>query len=343
MTDIFAIQDEIGKAISEALKVRLAPRTQTMNIDAYQNYLKGQYYRARVTPDNLAKAKGFFELALAVDPNYAPAYSGLAGYFYTLAVFGVRPTAEVSPLARSAAAKALALDPANSEAHSVLAAMAAICDYDWNASETGFRKAMAVEPVTATVRVRYAVSYLLPMGRPAEAIEESRLALETDPVSMFARFGLAWALSHAKRYQETIEYASRSLEIDANYHLIWFAIGVAQLYAGLLQEAIISLRQGVELATWWGVGIGLLAGAHYRAGDYERSQELAGKLGCLGQGVGTAIYHAATGELDAMLEALDSAYRQRDRILLDVRHLFFFGPYLVDPRFQALLQRMNLV
>ena len=78
MTDVFAIQDEIGQAISEALKVRLAPRAQTVNIEAYQNYLKGKYYRVRFTPESLAKAKECFEQALAIDPNYAPAYSGLA-------------------------------------------------------------------------------------------------------------------------------------------------------------------------------------------------------------------------------------------------------------------------
>ena len=85
MTDVFAIQDEIGQAISEALKVRLAPRAQTVNVEAYQNYLKGQYYRARLTPESLAKAKECFEQALAIDPNYAPAYSGLAVYYYALA------------------------------------------------------------------------------------------------------------------------------------------------------------------------------------------------------------------------------------------------------------------
>ena len=82
MTDVFAIQDEIGQAISEALKVRLAPRAQAVNIEAYQNYLKGQYYSVRFTPESLAKAKECFEQALAIDPNYAPAYSGLAGYYY---------------------------------------------------------------------------------------------------------------------------------------------------------------------------------------------------------------------------------------------------------------------
>ncbi len=86
MTDVFAIQDEIGQAISEALKLRLAPPARKINIEAYQNYLKGQYYRMRYTSESLAKAKECFELALAIDPNYALAYSGLAVYYYALAI-----------------------------------------------------------------------------------------------------------------------------------------------------------------------------------------------------------------------------------------------------------------
>ena len=92
LTDIFAIQDEIGQAISEALKVRLAPRAQKVNIEAYQNYLKGQYHRARYTAESLAKAKECFEQALAIDPNYASAYSGLAAYSFSLVGIGIKPT-----------------------------------------------------------------------------------------------------------------------------------------------------------------------------------------------------------------------------------------------------------
>jgi serine/threonine-protein kinase len=229
MTDIFAIQDEIGQAISEALKVRLAPRVQTVNIEAYQNYLRGQYYRMRMTPESLAKAKEFFEQALAIDPNYASAHSGLAEYNYTLAVFGIKPTGDVAPLAKSAAEEALAIDPANSEAHSVLAVMAAICDYDWKAVEQHFHKAMAAEPVPSIVRVRYVLYYLLPLGRITEATGQSRLALETDPLSTLNHFGVAWCMYYGKQYRETIEYARRALEYDANQFLIWYMMGLAQL------------------------------------------------------------------------------------------------------------------
>ena len=139
LTDIFALQDEIGQAISEALKVRLAPRVQSVNVEAYQNYLKGKYQRARATPEGLAKAKECFEHALAIDPNYASAYSGLAGYYSALLLYGIKPTGDMAPLAKSAAEKALAIDAANSEAHSVLACLAAIWHYDWKTAEVHFR------------------------------------------------------------------------------------------------------------------------------------------------------------------------------------------------------------
>jgi serine/threonine-protein kinase len=343
LTDIFAIQDEIGQAISEALKVRLAPRAQTVNIEAYQNYLKGQYYRVRYTPESLAKAKECFEQALAIDPKYALAYSGLAEYYYGLAAYGIKPTTEVAALAKSFAERALAIDPANSVAHSVLAALAAICDYDWKSAERHFRKAMAAEPAPPAVRYRYALLYLLPLGRVREAMEQSRLALETDPLSMFLHFGMAYSIYAAKQYRETIEYARRALEIDANFYLIWFVMGLAQLGTGFTQESVASLKRVVELAPWWHMGVGPLAAAYYKDDDHERSQELARKLAdSHSHTFGAAIYYAACGKVDAMFEALEGAHRQRDLILLYIQYFPFFDPYLADPRFQALLRRMDL-
>jgi TolB-like protein/predicted Ser/Thr protein kinase len=121
MTDIFAIQDEIGQAISEALQVRLAPRAQVVNIEAWQLCLKGEYHRLRFTPESLARAKEYFEQALAIDPNYAHAQNGLAMYYYMLGFLGIKPIAEMAPLVKAAASKALVLDPANSESHGALA------------------------------------------------------------------------------------------------------------------------------------------------------------------------------------------------------------------------------
>jgi len=343
MTDVFAIQDEIGQAISEGLKLRLAPRAKTVNIEAYQNYLKGQYHFLRFTPESAAKAREFFEQALAIDPNYASPYSGLAVYYYTLATFGIRPAGEVAPLVKSAAEKALAIDPADSEAHSALASIAAMFDYDWKAAEQHFRKAMAAEPVPPMVRFRYALYRLHPLGRVSDAMEQIRLGLDTDPLSMILHYSMALSMQHARQYRETIEYARRAMEIDANYFLMWYAMGLAQLSAGFTQEAIASFKRVVELAPWWHMGVWSLAAAYGRAGDREHGQEWARKLaGSQGHTLGASRYYAITGEVDAMFDALDGAYRQRDVFLLVLQHERFFDPYRADPRFRALLQRMDL-
>ena len=310
MTDIFAIQDEIGQAISEALKVRLAPRTRTVNIEAYQNYLKGQYYRARYTAESLAKAKECFEQALAIDPNYAPAYSGLAAYYYVLAALGMKPAGDVAPLAKSAAEKALAIDPANGEAHSVLGIVAAACDYDWKAADTHFRQAMAAEPVPPLVRYRYVMYYLLPLGRVADAMEQSRLGLETDPLSMILHFGMASSMYYAKQYLETIEYARRALEIDANFYLIWLAMGnrpaSRRLHSGSDYQLETSCGSGALVLHGWRV---LSQQPTIRLAIAEHSQEWVRKLVSDGHIEAAAVYYAAAGEVDAMFEALDEAYR----------------------------------
>jgi TolB-like protein/Tfp pilus assembly protein PilF len=343
MTDVFAIQDEIAQAISEALKVRLAPRTQAVNIEAYQNYLKGQYYRARLTPEGLAKAKECYEQALAIDPNYAPAYGGLALYYYAQGVLGIKRPGDIAPLAKSAAEKALAIDPAIGQAHIVLANIAGTFDYDWKVAENHCRQALEAEPVPPRVRFGYVMHYLLPWGRVADALEQCRLGLETDPLSMIDHYGMAWSLYHAKQYPEAIECARRALEIDPNLYHIWSTMGLVQLHAGFTQEAITSLKRAVELAPWWHMGVGSLAAAYHQAGEHERSREWARKLAeTQGQSVGAALYYAAAGEVEAMFEALEGAHRQREAFLLYIQYLPFFDRYRSDPRYQALLQKMNL-
>jgi tetratricopeptide (TPR) repeat protein len=260
-----------------------------------------------------------------------------------LATLNIKPTGDMAPLAKSAAERALAINAANSEAHSVLACMAAISDYDWKLAERHYRQAMAVEPVPAWVRYRYGLFYLLPLGRVAEAREQSRLALEADPLSMVLHLGMAWSVYYAKHYRETIEYALRAMEIDS-FYLMWWVMGRAQLAVGLAQEAITSLKRAVDLAPWYHPCAWSLAAAYHKAGDHERSQELAGKLAeSHGHTVGAAVYYATAGEVNAMFEALDRAYRQRDRLLIDIQNVPVFDPYRADARFQALLQRMNLI
>jgi tetratricopeptide (TPR) repeat protein len=255
----------------------------------------------------------------------------------------MKPAGDIAPLAKSAAEKGLAIDPTNSESHSLLASMAASFDYDWKVADMHHRKALTAEHVPPLVRFRYAAWYLLPLGRVAEAMEQSRLALETDPLSVPLHYGMALCMTHAKQYRETVEYARRALEVDPNFYLMWFTLGHAQLYAGSAQEATTSLKRVVELVPWWHMGVGSLAAAYHMSGDHEHSQAWAQKLtGLDGYTYGAAIYYAAAGQVDAMFEALNQAHCQRDVFLLHVRTLPLFDLYRADPRFEALLRKMNL-
>jgi tetratricopeptide (TPR) repeat protein len=265
MNDVFAVQDEIGQAISEALKLRLAPRARTVNIEAYQDYLKGQYHLVRYTPEGRAKAKECFEQALAIDPNYAPAYGGLAAYYYVLAALGMKPAADVVPLAKSAAQKALAIDPANSEAHGMLGAVAAAYDYDRKAADAHFRQALAAGPVPPIVRYRYVCTYLLPLGRAADAMEQCGLGLETDPLSMILHNGMAFSMCLAKQYWEAIEHGRKSP--GNRFELLLRLVGngarptLRRLYTGRHYQLETSRGAGAVVASACVVrGRGLLSG-----------------------------------------------------------------------------------
>ena len=334
MTDVFAIQDEIAAAISEALEVRLAPRAQAVHTEAYQWYLKGQYHRAHFTPESLAKAKECFEHALAIDPKYAVAHAGLANYEYTLAGVGLKSWAEVAQPARAAAQRALALDPANSEAHSVLGVLAGFVDHDWSLSESHFHKALTVEPVTPPTRFRYAHYFLNSVGRFEEAMEQHRLALDADPLSAPLNWTLAWCLYLAQRHQETMDQSRATLEIDANSYFAWLTLGSAQMSLGLAREAVDSLERCAELAPWYGIGRSYLAAAYHQAGDRERARNCAAAI----EEPELFVYFAATGEVDAMFDAMDAYYR-RNFFWLTAP---FFEPYRSHARFQALLRKTNL-
>jgi tetratricopeptide (TPR) repeat protein len=263
-------------------------------------------------------------------------------YYYMLGLLGIKPIADMAPLAKAAAAKALTIDPTNSETDSALAAMAAAFDYDWKAAENHLRRATAAG-ASARTNYLYALYYLLPLGRVPEAMERSRLALESDPLSMLLHFGMAWCMYCARRYPESIECAQRSFEIDPNYYMNWLTMGLAQLGARKREEAIASIQRVTELAPWWSAGWGYLAAACYLANDRERSQQLARKLAdSHNHTLGAASYYAAAGEKDAMFESLDGAFQQRDVFLVFIQSLPFFDPYRADPRFKSLLAKMNL-
>lgn len=342
LTDIFAVQDEIGSAIADALNVQLTSRKKKVNIEAWQCFLKGQYHHNRFTPDDLMKAREYFEQAIAIDPAYAEAYSGLASHFDLMGALGVAPEGSLIPLAGASAEKALQLDPTDSEANSVLATIAGLTDYDWRRAEKYHRLALAANPVPPFVRFRYNTCFLYPHGRIAEADEQCRLGLDVDPLSVQLNVNLVWALYVQKKFQEAIERAQALSELIAHPFLL-LNRGQAQLLAGQNIEAVASLERFAEFAPWWRAGTGTLAAAYHRAGDVGRGREVARKLfEAHGLCFAYAWYCAAADNPDLMFEALHGAVARRDTDLRGIQCDPIFEPYRDDPGFTDILRKMNL-
>jgi serine/threonine-protein kinase len=343
MTDVFAIQDEIAQAVSSALRVHLAPRAQTVNIEAYQHHLRGRFHLLRLTQESLAKARACQEQALAIDPQYAPAHSALAEYYHTLLLLGLQPAETAAPLARAAAERALAIDPHHAEAHSTLGSLAGSVDYHWDVAGDHHRRGLAVDPVSSIIRFRYAAWYLLPLGRIDEAREQIQRGLETDPLNLPLHYGLMLCTNHARHYHETIEYGRRALEIDPTMYILWLSLGQAQVFLGLMHDAISSLTRMVEIAPWMPMGVAMLAAACHVSGDTDRGRALAGQLtNAHGHAYAAAVYHAAVGDADVMFADLEQAWRERDPFLIHIAAVPFLGAYRRDPRYAALLERMHL-
>jgi serine/threonine-protein kinase len=348
MTDIFAIQDEISQAIASALQVKLAhPRGRTANIEAYQCYLKGLYWYQRYNPESLAKAKIAFERALELDPSYAPAYAGLAVFYYGLGALCIKRMIEMAPLAKSAAQKALDIDPTLSEAHSVLGMVMGAVEFNWEAAERHIQDALAADPVPPLARLRCGLYFLTPQGRFEEAVVQYQKALETDPLSMMAHFGLAFVFYCQRNYDAAIEHAARATDLYPEYWLVHLAMGMALSQRGALGQSIVSLEKTVQLSPSFTLASGFLAAAYARSGNEDRAQTLIDELKAKSarQYVSPtcfAIYHAALGDGERAVEYLEASFADRDPYVTRMAAEPYFDFLQTNTRYRELLVKMKL-
>jgi TolB-like protein/Tfp pilus assembly protein PilF len=345
MTDIFAIQDEITQAIAAALRIKLSPgaaalRRHPFNLRAYDAYLKARDYWFKPTPESLTRFKESLEHAIELDPEFALAHSMLGGYYTMLANLGIRPAREVIPLARAAQQEALRLDPALPEAHALLGVCAGD-DYDWHEAERQWRLAMAYEPVSRDVRFWYGNHYLLPIGRPVEAVEAMAWGLEQDPLNLLYRHHLAVGLRHAGRPGDAEAELRKVLEIDENFPLALGTLGAVCAQQGQFGEALMLTERAYALTPWAHPIIGQLAALLVRAGATSRAGALLEKLGpgkAYGTPAGLAVFHAMCGEFDRAAEWAGQAIEERYPLLVRI-----LGPLLrSSPRWPALAKLMNL-
>jgi len=358
LEDVFAIQDDISRAIVEALKVRLVGDGSTplvvpttANIDAYTLYLKGRFFfntlggGEQFTEPDIRRSLDLYEEALKHDPAFARAYAGIANSWSFLADDWVPPT-EAYPRAKAAAIRALELDPALPEAHSALGRILGWFDWDFAAGQQELRRVLVTNPNDADAH--FGLGTLLPTtAQYEEAVTEMRRALELDPLAASVSRWLARLLLYARRFDESIEQSAKTLEIDDTFSRAYLDMGHAYLAQGRRQQALDAYRRGQALegsvVSYNAYDARALA-AMGKEDDARKvlaeMEERARRRYIRGEVV--AIGYAALGDSDRAFAWLEKAVEARSAGLIYLHVDPAYDPIRGDPRFAAYLEKMGL-
>ena len=252
LEDLLTTQREIATQITQNLKLKLSgadekrsTRHYSKNSEAYQLYLKGHYYASRYTKEGFNKGIEYFERAIAKDPNFALAYSGLAFCYMNQTDWVFAPKDSV-PKVRKALDSALKIDPSLPEAHTLLGMILLQYDWDWAGAEREFRRAIELNPDYALGR-SFLAWHLAAMGRFDESITEDKRAMELDPLSAAINADLGWDLYLARRYDEAIEQLGKAVDLEPNYWLSHVLLGRCYVQKGKMAEAIAEFEKAVKI------------------------------------------------------------------------------------------------
>jgi len=353
VTDLLSIQSDIARQVSRRLRSKLMPSDEqqlatgsTENSEAYQLYLKGRYHTAKFTKDDFRKGLDYFQQALAKDPNYGLAYSGLA-YYYILQDDWYLPPEESARKAKEAAKRALEIDEANAEAHLALAMEMHWYERNWTASEREFQRAIALNPKSPDAACLY--SWLLvPLGRKDEAVGIAGEAQRLDPLSQIGNFTPGSISVFTRQWDRAVGQLRAAIDLDATYWLDQVFLGRAYEQKHDFPKAIAAFEQAVKLdqdhAEIWSA----LGHAYGVSGDTAEARKVLAKLQTPGAlsyvaPYNVAILYAGLGDTSQSFAWLERAFEQRSYYLptyfpTDER----LDSLRADPRFTDLKLRLDL-
>jgi eukaryotic-like serine/threonine-protein kinase len=353
--DIFAVQGEIAKEMTTALRMRLSgedekrmAKSYTANPEAYQDYLKGRYWWNKRNEEGYNKGIEYFQQAIEKDPSYAPAYSGLADCYSMLAGQPGVPPKEIFPKAEEAAIKALQIDDTLGEAHSSLAFIKATYDWDWAGAEKEFQRAIQLNPGYPIAHDRYGIT-LYRMGRVQESIAEIKQALDLDPLSLPFNRDLGDAFYFARQYDQSIEQLRKTQELDPSFAQPQRDIIFAYAQKSMYKEAITEGNKGLVVASDDILTLDRLGYVYAKAGRRVEAQKVLDHLNDLSKreflaAASRARIYAGLGEKDKAFEWLEKSYEERSLAtgFGNIRVDPAYDPLRSDPRLADLLRRMNL-
>jgi tetratricopeptide (TPR) repeat protein len=344
LADMLLVQEDISRDIFENLRLKLNVEEQR-HLDAYRFYLKGRNAWNKRTADGLQQGIDFFKQAINTDPNYAPAYAGLADCYNMLVVYGASQPKDGFPQAKEAAIKALDIDESLAEAHTSLAFIKFRWDRDRVEAEREFQEAIKLKPNYAPAHQWYS-SFLIALERYDEAIAEAKRTEELEPLSFTASSHLGWIYYLAGQNDRAIEQCSKILELDPSSFPARRYRGLAYEQKGMYREAIDEFQKGLKVS---GSPLMLALLGHAYAASGQKSEakrvldeldELQGQRYVSSYTVG-AIY-AGLGDRDQAFKWLEKAYDERDVWLMNLKVDPVFAKIRSDKRFQDLLTRSGL-
>ena len=352
LTDIFAVESDIAKTIADTLQAKLTGAEKqliaaqpTTDLTAYELYLKGRSLWSKRGGENLRQAIGFYEQAIARDPKYALAYSGLAEAYAILPAYTTTAPQDAYPTAKAAALKALQLDEKLAEAHTALGSLLCNGDLDMAGSISEFQRAIALNPNYATAHHWYGNGPLLALGRFDEAIAESKRAIELDPLSPIINADLGQNLYVARRYDEAIAQLRKTLEIDPTFYYAHYNLGMALQRKGDVPAAIAEYTKAQQLSDDLFVQV-LLAAAKAQSGDKDAAIQLLAELEELSQHRYVPEYprtllYLSLGNRDEAIRRLEQAIADHESLTITmIKDDPKLDPLRGDPRFEALVQKV---
>lgn len=352
LTDVLALEDEIATAIAGRLSgelVRGERRTPRSPVDAeaHAAYLEGRYHFARGTPDELAKAAACYQLAIARDPGYALAYDSLAELHWYLGFFGGVPPREAFSVSTWHALRAIELDDTLAEAHALLAMLRKELDYDWKEVDREIRRALELNAQSPLVRLRDAISGLIGQGRVEEGLAEVEGVLRNDPLSLLTRWWAGVFAMLCRRFERVLEEGHHMVALDSTHFVGHWLLGMGRDGLGAPEEAVEHLERAHQLSGGIPLTLGFLAYAYGRAGRREDALALLDQARRAAEKTyvppSTFAFGAiGLGDWDSAFEWLGKAIEARDPLVVPIKTFAFLDPIRADPRYRALLSRMNL-
>jgi len=352
VSDLLAVQNDIARAISMNLRPALAgtgegklKKRYTDNPEAYQLYLKGRYFWLKFSPEDHKKAAEYFNQAIAIDPTFALAYTGLADTYGASATNGWINPREGYLKAKVAVKRALEIDDSLAEAHASAGATAMFYDLDWATAEREYKRAIELNPNYPISYELYSYLYLA-TGKLDEGLKMAQRSIEVDPQSVALIDDVAGAYYLARRYDEAIREIQKSLEMDPNHFSGPLYLGQYYELKGMHEEAIKEFQRAIAIGGKTSGVLALLGRTYATSGKLGEAQKILAELNEMSRQAyvspyDLAILYVGLGDKDRAIEQLNKAYEDRAGWIIYLKVEPLFDPLRSDPRFAELVSRMK--